>query len=73
MANAPPPGQDDGDKLMICVRREAECFSAQGWTGQITLKFLKKFPSARIANDASCGGKSGLVIDPTVCLEPIEG
>jgi hypothetical protein len=47
MANAPRSGQDGGDKQMICVGGEAECFSAQGWTGQITLDFLEKLPPSR--------------------------
>src|ERR1700761_5576029 len=47
MANAPPPGQDGLNKQMICAGWKAECFSAPGWTEQITLKFLRKIGSAR--------------------------
>ena len=34
---------------MIWVGWEMECFSAQGWTGQITLKSLRKIAQARDA------------------------
>jgi hypothetical protein len=53
MANAPRERRDDGDKPVICLRCEAECFSRGDWTGGIRLIRFRKSVFGRNAKFAT--------------------
>jgi hypothetical protein len=50
MANAPLPDGMARNEPVIWVKREADYFCAPGWTGQISLKALRKITPARTSN-----------------------
>jgi hypothetical protein len=56
----PSSGRDGGDKQLICVKREAEYFFDEDWTGQISLNRLDNFDFARKSVGRSKGPSPGI-------------
>jgi hypothetical protein len=55
MANAPLPERDGVDEEVIWVKREADYFCTPGWTGQISMKPLRKIAPSRTSTVSTSG------------------
>jgi hypothetical protein len=58
--------------MLICPTAEAECFSQNGWTGQITLETLANFSPPSFRGDAKASSPES-ISPPAQVVEWIPG